>query len=86
MCIANSRWSLFRDCYSLTFGYPGKVKNCCMDLLGLFIYTYLDGLILTVESLWPISSSASQIAISVEMLIAPIKGLIALDSKVPVKF
>lgn len=85
MCIANSTWGLFRYCYSLTFGYSEKSKIVIWICLGLSIYSHLDGLILTVESLWPIRSSSSQIAISIEMLIAPIKALIVLDSKVPVK-
>lgn len=52
---------------------------------GLFIYTHLDSLILIVDSLWPIRNFASQFAVSVEMLIAPVKGSNVLNSKVPVK-
>lgn len=87
---ASSRWGLFRYCYPLTFECSGKVKNSslwiCMHSVHLHsLWPVSDRLILIEASLWPIRISASQIALSVEMLIAPIKGSIVWDSKVPVK-
>lgn len=85
MCTANSRRGWFRYRCSCTSGHSGKVKTCCMGLFGPVLSTHLDRLILRAESLWPMRSSAAQIAVMVEMLIAPIKGLIVLASKVRVK-
>lgn len=57
-----------------------------MDLFGPVQLHSAHRLILTAESLWPKRSSPSQIAvISAEMLIAAVKGVIVLHSKVAVK-
>lgn len=56
-----------------------------MDLFGPVQLHSAHRLILTAQSLWP-KSSPSQIAvISAEMLIAAVKGVIVLHSKVAVK-
>lgn len=85
-CIAGNKRGVFSYCNFLTFGYPGKIKKCYMGLFGPVHLHSPHRLILTVESLWPVRSSSSQIAvISAEMLIAAIKGVTVLNSEVPVK-
>lgn len=85
-CIAKNMRGVFSYCNSLISGHSGKMKNVIWICLGPVHLHSPHRLILTVESLWPKISSPSQIAVtSAEMLIAAIKGVIVLDSKVPVQ-